>query len=137
MQKITFGTDGFRGIIADNFTFANVTRIAAGIAGYLRVAQPAARQSGVIVGYDRRFLSDVFAERVARELSRSGIPVFLSKSPVPTPAVSCYIRKHRLPSGIIVTASHNPGLFNGIKIKNEFGASAGQEVTTMVEQLTE
>jgi len=137
MQKIIFGTDGFRGIIADNFTFQNVSRIAAGIAGYLHAYKPQSKQTGVIVGFDRRFLSDAFAERIARELAQRGIPVFISNEPVPTPAVSCYIRKHGLPAGVIVTASHNPCLFNGVKIKNEFGASAGQEVTAIVERLTE
>ncbi|MBU4305916.1 MAG: phosphoglucomutase/phosphomannomutase family protein [Candidatus Omnitrophica bacterium] len=133
MQKIKFGTDGFRGIIADTFTFDNVARISRAVAEYLLSKEESVRKRGVVVGYDRRFLSDKFADIVAEELTRRGIPVFLTAKAVPTPAVSCYIRQHRLPCGIILTASHNPALFNGFKIKDEHGASASEAVTRLIE----
>lgn len=135
MGEIKFGTDGFRGIIADKFTFSNVSRIAQALAVYLKKNQKNDIKNGVIVGYDCRFLSDEFAQKVAKVLASYGIPVWLSNSAVPTPAVSAYIIKNSLPCGVIITASHNPPEFNGIKIKNEFGASVEKTVTKEIEAL--
>jgi len=135
MQKIRFGTDGFRGIIAEDFTFSNVEIIGCAIADYLHKNKPKLAPANVIVGFDRRFLSDKFAQHISRALSKKGIDVVLTAKPVPTPAVSCFIRNNKSPLGIIVTASHNPANFNGIKIKNEFGASATETVTRQIEKL--
>ncbi|MFH2139038.1 MAG: phosphoglucomutase/phosphomannomutase family protein [Candidatus Omnitrophota bacterium] len=133
MQEIKFGTDGFRGIIADNFTFNNVRRIGRAMAKYIKKLKLSPLRRKIIVGYDRRFLSDKFADAIAKEISSEGVSVLLSDTPVPTPAVSFYIRAQKLPGGIIITASHNPAHFNGVKIKNEFGASAENRVTTAIE----
>ncbi|MCK4993868.1 MAG: phosphoglucomutase/phosphomannomutase family protein [Candidatus Omnitrophica bacterium] len=135
MGEIKFGTDGFRAIIADDFTFDNVSRIGLALAGYLKKNKKKHVYKGVIVGYDWRFLSDKFAEKLADILSGCGIPVRLTKSAVPTPAISAYIIKNSLPCGVIITASHNPPEFNGLKIKNEFGASVEKEVTREIESL--
>ncbi len=133
MQEIKFGTDGFRGIIADNFTVENVKRIASAVAVYMKSQRSGKFKKGIVVGYDRRFFSKEFAESAAQEIAKFGMPVFLTEKPVPTPSVSNYIIKKKLSCGIIITASHNPPIFNGIKIKNEFGASAAQPVTDMIE----
>ena len=135
MDDIKFGTDGFRGVIADNFTFENVSRIARAFAAYLKENKKQQLKKGVIVGYDCRFLSDAFAQRFAEILSSRGIPALLTKSVVPTPAISAYIIKNSLSCGVIITASHNPPEFNGIKIKNEFGASVEKKLTKEIERL--
>ncbi len=135
MDNIKFGTDGFRAVIADKFTFENISIIAHALAGYLKKRKNDQIHKGVIVGYDCRFLSDKFALCMANILSRCGIPVQMTKSPVPTPAISAYIRKNSLVCGVIITASHNPPDFNGLKIKNEFGASAEKSVTREIESL--
>ncbi|MFH1094189.1 MAG: phosphoglucomutase/phosphomannomutase family protein [Candidatus Omnitrophota bacterium] len=135
MNDIKFGTDGFRAVIADEFTFENVTRITQALACYLKKRKKGQIRKGVIVGYDCRFLSDKFAMKAADILSDCGIPVRMTNRPAPTPAISAYIRENSLPCGVIITASHNPPEFNGIKIKNEFGASVGKEVTKEIESL--
>lgn len=135
MNEIKFGTDGFRGIIADNFTFKNIEKVSQAYADYLVEEKKLKGLKAVIVGYDRRFLSERFARTVAEVLSKNGIPVFLVDNPVPTPAVSFFIRKKQLAGGIIITASHNPPYFNGLKIKNEQGSSAEQKVTEKIEKL--
>ncbi|MCP4649855.1 MAG: phosphoglucomutase/phosphomannomutase family protein [PVC group bacterium] len=134
MHDIKFGTDGFRGIIAEDFTFLNVALIGKAIAYYMRKTKSKTYQKGLIVGYDRRFLSDKFAQCISKEISDDGVPVLLTDTPVSTPAVSAYIRSEGLLGGIIITASHNPPNFNGIKIKNEFGASAEKFVTEELER---
>ncbi|RKY35567.1 MAG: phosphoglucomutase/phosphomannomutase family protein, partial [Candidatus Omnitrophota bacterium] len=88
MGKIKFGTDGFRGIIAQDFTFANLNSIAQAIADYLKEKKFKTKEKKVLVGFDRRFLSDKFAESVSTILSKNGIHVLLSPYSVPTPAVS-------------------------------------------------
>ncbi|MCG2712411.1 MAG: phosphoglucomutase/phosphomannomutase family protein [Candidatus Omnitrophica bacterium] len=135
MDDIKFGTDGFRAVIADEFTFENISRIARALACYLKKREKQQFHKGVIVGYDCRFLSDRFAMRAADILAACGIPVWMTKSPVPTPAISAYIRENSLPCGVSITASHNPPHFNGIKIKNKFGASVGKDVTREIESL--
>lgn len=129
---IHFGTDGWRGVIADDFTFENVSRIATGIARYL--TEQASSRGPIIVGYDRRFLSDAFAERVAEVLAAHEIEVELSDAPLPTPALAFWVRYRRAPMGLMVTASHNPPHFNGIKIKTSAGCSAPAEMTAIIER---
>jgi len=137
--EIKFGTDGWRGIISDNFTFANVRRVAAAIADYyIREAQKASVGSLVMaVGYDTRFLSADYAQAVSEVLSSRGIEVVLSECALPTPALSFAVRSRKLFAGVMITASHNPAEYNGIKIKTASGGAAGVEVTAEVEKLLE
>jgi phosphomannomutase len=177
---IRFGTDGWRAVIAEDFTFANLERVAQAYADYLqqqgRKASPlrdemlleqlvevgqiskdesetdmfrnvilqAARNGApssdmraplVVVGYDRRFLSEHFARRTAEVLAGNDFRVALFSEPVPTPLVSWAVREQKTMGGVVITASHNPPDFNGFKIKAEFGGSAPPEITTAVESL--
>ncbi|HEV2175761.1 MAG TPA: phosphoglucomutase/phosphomannomutase family protein [Terriglobia bacterium] len=122
MDKITFGTDGWRGIIGDDFTFANVRRVAAAIAQYVREETPPPHQ--FIVGYDTRFLSADAARVAAETVAAVGIPVALADRPTPTPAVSYTVVARRASGAIMVTASHNPFRWNGLKFKASYGGSA-------------
>ncbi len=131
-DAIHFGTDGWRGIIADDFTFDNLRRITTATGGYVK-SRPSGTQASVLVGYDRRFLSRQFAEEVARILSTQGISVHLSASPMPTPAVSWSLVSRKADWGIMITASHNPAPYNGFKIKEKLGRSAPPEVTREIE----
>lgn len=133
MKEIKFGTDGWRGVIADDFTFDNVAKVAQAIADYYKT-QPK-KEKGIVIGYDTRFLSSNFALKVAEVLLGNGIPVFLSSTDVPTQAVSFAVLDEGLPGGIMITASHNPPWFNGVKIKTSSGASATFEVTEQIESL--
>ena len=128
---IKFGTDGWRGIIADDFTFDNVRRVAGGIAAYvLRHENPA---HGVFVGYDTRFLSQQAARVVAETIAEAGIPVRLTKDSVPTPAVSLAVKAQGGAGGVMVTSSHNPWNWNGVKFKAKFGGSATPAIMKIVE----
>jgi phosphomannomutase len=121
-QEIKFGTDGWRGIIADDFTFENVRRVAGAIASYiLKYEEP---QRGVIVGYDTRFASPRAARLVAEVIAGAGIPVRLSNDYTPTPAVSYAVKNQGAAGGVMVTSSHNPFDWNGVKFKGKFGGSA-------------
>jgi phosphomannomutase len=143
---IRFGTDGWRGVIAQDFTFANVARVGAALAAYLKDPRrkegriyrewgvpfrPA--EAGVLVGYDTRFLSDRFALELARALLRDGVPAWITPEPVPTPALSLVVREENLAGGVMITASHNPPEYNGIKLKPEYGGSATEEITREIE----
>jgi phosphomannomutase len=131
-QAIKFGTDGWRGIIADDFTFENVRRVAAAIASYvLKYEQP---QRGVIVGYDARFASPRAAQIVAEVISASGIPVKLANDYTPTPAVSYAVKKQGAAGGVMVTSSHNPWNWNGVKFKGNFGGSATPAIMKKIEE---
>jgi phosphomannomutase len=128
---IRFGTDGWRGLIADDFTFANVARCAQGLADYLRVRGTAAQ--GLVVGYDTRFLSRQFAETVAGVCAGNGIKVYLAQQAAPTPVISFNVLHCRAAGAVIITASHNPALWNGFKFKPEYAGSATQEITDQLE----
>src|SRR6266481_5545331 len=132
MTQIKFGTDGWRGFIADDFTFDNVRRVAGAIAGYVLKHEDAAR--GVIVGYDTRFASDRFARVVAEVLAGAGIPVLLANDYTPTPAVSYNIKKLGAAGGVMITSSHNPYNWNGVKFKAKFGGSATPGIIRQIEQ---
>src|ERR1700757_3135318 len=106
MSSIKFGTDGWRGIIADDFTFGNVRAVAKAIARYVVRGEDA--RKGVIVGYDHRYASDTVARHVADVFSSSGTPVWLADRPCPTPAISLLVRERQAAGGVVVTASHNP-----------------------------
>jgi len=146
MKDIHFGTDGWRGIIAQDFTFENVSRVAQAIANFL--SSPKRKrleiykkwgvsyrppEAGVVIGYDTRFLSKEFAIQVGRVLKSNGIPVYVSNEPVPSPALSYAVADKKLACGIMITSSHNPPEYNGIKIKPEFGGSAPPQFTQLVE----
>lgn len=133
MAAITFGTSGWRAIISEEFTFANVRLVAQAIAQYLKGEQLDKR--GVIVGYDTRFLSDNFATACAEVLAGNGIPVFLSDRDVPTPAISLEIISRQAAGGINITASHNPPEYNGIKFSPFTGGPAPIKVTSKIEQI--
>ncbi len=129
-RSIKFGTDGWRAVIAEDFTFENVRMVAQALADHL---DDQSEDKRVAVGYDFRFLSEDFARAVAEVLASNGITVFLSPRACPTPHVSYYVRKHNLPVGVVITASHNPYAYNGLKIKERFGGSASVQTTRQIE----
>ncbi len=130
-MRIRFGTDGWRGVMSRDFTYANVRRVVAAVAGYLEARGEADR--GLAVGYDRRFGSEGYATEAARVLAARGIRVWLAPEPVPTPLVSWAVRHLGLAGGIVITASHNPPEWNGIKFKEAFGGSARPAVSGRIE----
>jgi phosphomannomutase len=133
MSEIKFGTDGWRGLIADDFTFDNVRRVAAAIAGYVVKHEAAALGVGVVVGYDTRFASQSAARIVAEVLASAGIPVLLANDYVPTPTVSYNVKKLGAAGGVMVTSSHNPWNWNGVKFKAKFGGSATPPIMKCIE----
>lgn len=132
-MTIRFGTDGWRAIIADEFTFENVRICAQATADLLKAEGMADR--GLVVGYDTRFASDRFAEAVADVAAASGVPVAISEGPVPTPVLSHGVVDRRAGGGVAITASHNPGRYNGYKFKPETGGSATDETVAELERL--
>ena len=134
--QIKFGTDGWRAVIAREFTFANVERVAQAYADYLK-SQGSGDSGPVIVGYDRRFLSEKFAERAAEVLAGNGFRVTLLTEPTPTPVISWVVKDRKAIGGVVITASHNPAEFNGFKIKAPWGGSAAPETTSQVEKLVD
>jgi len=132
MSSIKFGTDGWRGVIAEDFTFANARIVAHAIARYV-VRNEDARK-GVLVGYDHRYAADRVAAAVAEVISASGTPVWLADKPCPTPAISYLVRHRGAAGGIVVTASHNPYRWNGIKYKASYGSSALPSIVAQIEQ---
>jgi len=127
---IRFGTDGWRAVIAEEFTFENVRRVTRAV----HETMPASK-GAVVVGHDTRFHSARFAREAARVLASAGRKVLLTDAPCPTPSVSCQVAGTGAPFGMSITASHNPPEFNGVKIKSSSGASASPEVTRQVEAL--
>jgi phosphomannomutase len=130
-DQIKFGTDGWRGIIGDAFTFANVRRVATGIARYVR--QEGQPERGLIVGYDARFLSPEAAQVAAQQVAAEGISVLLADRATPTPAVSYAVVAQKAAGALMVTASHNPYVWNGIKLKAPYGGSASPDIMKRVE----
>ena len=128
---IRFGTDGWRALIAEDFTFENVARCSQGLSDYLKAEGIAAK--GLVVGYDTRFLSREFAECVATVMAGNGIKAYLSEKAAPTPVVSFNVLHHQAAGAAIITASHNPANWNGFKFKPEYAGSATQEVTDRLE----
>ena len=131
MASIKFGTDGWRGVIADDFTFENVALCAQGLAGYLRQQGPV--DGSLVVGYDTRFASREFAERVAEVVAGNGIPALLTSSPAPTPVVSYSVLHRNALGAAIITASHNPAGWNGFKFKPDYAGSATPDITDRLE----
>jgi phosphomannomutase len=124
---IAFGTDGWRGVIADDCTYAEIRRIAAATARWY-VGAPGEGAEGdarrIVVGHDTRFASPELARITAETFAAAGVDVLLTDRPIPTPAVSFHVRRLGLRGGVAITASHNPGHYNGFKIKAHFGGSA-------------
>ncbi|HUZ69298.1 MAG TPA: phosphoglucomutase/phosphomannomutase family protein [Candidatus Saccharimonadales bacterium] len=130
-NPIRFGTDGWRAVVADDFTYANVRAVAQGVALYLgNETRP------VVVGHDSRYCAEMFAREVARVLVANGQTVVLLDRVTPTPAVSWAITQQHAAGGVVVTASHNSAEFNGIKYKPDFGGSAPPEVVAQIERHT-
>jgi phosphomannomutase len=130
-QEVKFGTDGWRGLIADDFTFDNVRHVAGAIAGYVLKNEDSKR--GVIVGYDARFASRRAAQIVAGVLAEAGIAVKLANDYTPTPAVSYAVKHQGAAGGVMVTSSHNPWNWNGVKFKGNFGGSATPAIMKKIE----
>jgi phosphomannomutase len=131
LDKIKFGTDGWRGVIAQDFTFANVQRVAEAIAQYVCVEGDPAK--GLVVGYDTRFLSAEFARLASEAVAAAGIPVTLAGNATPTPAVSYAVVARQTAGAIILTASHNPYRWNGVKFKAPYGGSAAPSIMRRIE----
>ena len=166
--RIKFGTDGWRAVIARDFTFANVERVAQAYADYLKTSArdaflnqlvavgqisrneaqtrmfrdvageaSASAQPLIIVGFDRRFLSEQFARRAAEVLAGNDFRIALFQQSAPTPLISWAVKELHAAGGVVITASHNPAEFNGFKIKAPWGGSAAPETTAAVEQLVD
>jgi phosphomannomutase len=130
--NIKFGTDGWRAVIADEFTFKNVRICAQAVANYLKAARLS--DKGIVIGYDTRFASADFARVSAEVLAGNDIKVYLSEVAVPTPVVSYAVANLEGGGGIVITASHNPAQWNGFKYKSPDGASAPGEVVAEIEK---
>ena len=130
-NPIKFGTDGWRGIIAEDFTFDNVRACAQAVANYLK--RSGRDKGGLVIGYDTRFASESFAAAAAEVVAGNGIKVYLCSRPTPTPTVSYGILAQKAGGAIIITASHNAAAWNGFKVKTEDGASAPEEVISQIE----
>ncbi len=130
--KIKFGTDGWRGIIGEDFTFDNVRICAQGVANYLK--ETGTPEGGLIIGYDTRFASEEFAAAAAEVVAGNGIKVHLCPKPTPTPVISYAVVAAKADGAIIITASHNPALWNGFKFKSLDGTSAPHPIINQVEK---
>lgn len=133
MGEIKFGTDGWRAVISEDFTFENVKKVAETIADYTNSEAAPEGRSGIVVGYDTRFLSDKYAELVGCVLAANGIKTILTDRPTPTPSISYAIKDMNLTGGVVITASHNPARYNGIKYKAFYSGSAGPDITKKLE----
>ena len=131
MTTIKFGTDGWRAIIADEFTFANVRACAQATARYFREVGAASR--GIVVGYDTRFASEEFAAVVAEVLAGNGVAVQLCDRAAPTPVIGFNIRRLNAGGGIVITSSHNPALYSGFKVRTEQASAAAPEILAEIE----
>src|SRR6266508_6791437 len=131
MTSIKFGTDGWRAIIADEFTFANVRACAHATARYFMEAGDTSR--GIVVGYDTRFASEEFAGAVAEVLAANEIPVHLCERWAPTPGIGFAIRNRKAAGGIVITSSHNPALYSGFKVRTAEASAAAPEILAKIE----
>lgn len=130
-NDIVFGTDGWRGVIAADYTFDNVRRCAQGVANYFM--QHGARERGMVIGYDSRFASENFAAAAAEVLAANGIPVLLTQTGTPTPVISYAVLANKMAGAINITASHNPGTDNGFKVRSEYGGAVDPEALKQIE----
>lgn len=132
-MSIKFGTDGWRAVISDTFTFANLRLVAQAIADYVR--EENGRDPSVVIGFDTRFLSDRYAAEVARVMAANGIHTWLARADTPTPAISYAVVHKQATAGVMITASHNAPRYNGVKLKSCFGGSASPEQNKRVERI--
>ena len=132
MTTIKFGTDGWRGVIDDDFTLPNARLVAQAIARYVVRGEDA--RKGVLIGYDHRHLSEEVAAAVADVVSSTGTPVWLTDKPCSTPAISLLVRQRQAAGGVVITASHNPSRWNGIKYKASYGSSALPSIVAQIEK---
>src|ERR1700691_6565782 len=133
---IKFGTDGWRGVIADDFTFANVRIAAEAIAAYIHSQKGSAHEDpakGLCIGYDTRFGSKAFAQTCAEVAAATGISVMLANAITPTPALSWGVRERGAAGGIMITSSHNPAEWNGVKYKGWYGGSGKPSMISAIE----
>lgn len=131
---IRFGTDGWRAVIADTFTFSNLRLVAQAVADFVNKEHQGTTPPEVVVGYDTRFLSDRFAMETARVLAGNGIIAWLTRTDAPTPAISYNVVAKKADAGIVITASHNPPRYNGFKVKAAYGGSATAEQSRLIEE---
>ena len=131
-SPIKFGTDGWRAIIADEFTFANVRACAQGTAQYIREAGLAER--GIVVGYDTRFASDRFAAAVAEVMAANEIRVYLADRAAPTPVIGHAIVARKAAGSVVITASHNPAEYSGFKVRTEYAGAAPPDILATIER---
>ena len=135
-NSIKFGTDGWRGVIADEFTFERLALVAPVAAKVL--LNTYGEQVGnrkIVVGYDRRFMAEDFAAKVGEVISAAGFNVLFSETYAPTPAFSWAAKQENALGALVITASHNPGKYSGLKVKSAFGGSVPPEVTQEIEKL--
>ena len=131
---IKFGTDGWRAVISDTFTFENLSILTQAFCEWVKKdVKPIKGHKRIAVGYDTRFMSGDYAKIVSCVLAKNNIDVILSDSPLPTPALSYAVPENNCVAGIVITASHNPYQFNGFKIKTAQGGGAGKDITNKVE----
>src|SRR5580765_4978853 len=133
MSQIKFGTDGWRAVIAEDFTFANVARVTQATADYWNANPVSGTEKKVVIGYDRRFLSDQFARCSAEVFAANEFQVVLTPEPTPTPSVSFAVKDLGAVGGVMITASHNPPVFNGFKLKSHYGGSSDPATCAGVE----
>ena len=132
-MKIRFGTDGWRAVIAEDYTFDNVRRCAQGFANYLNSKNY--EKKGVVIGYDKRFQSESFAAVCAEVMAANGIRVYLTEGATPTPVISYSVVDKGAAGAINITASHNPPADNGFKVRNRFGGAIAPEGLSEIESL--
>ena len=135
-MTIKFGTDGWRAVISDTFTFGNLRLVAQAIADAI-LAGHQDGEAEVVIGYDTRFLSDRYAAEVARVMAANGIIAWLTRADTPTPAISYAVVHKRADAGVVITASHNAPRYNGLKLKAAYGGSASPEQARQVESFLE
>jgi alpha-D-glucose phosphate-specific phosphoglucomutase len=136
-MSIKFGTDGWRAVISEQFTFGNLRLVAQAVAEYVRNEGANGRDPEVVIGFDTRFLSDRYAAEVARVMAGNGIVAWLTRADAPTPALSYSIVEKRAAGGIMITASHNPPRYNGFKLKAAYGGAASPQQARRVEHYLE
>ena len=130
-EQIKFGTDGWRAIIADDFTVQSVRLVAQATAEYFLSLSP---EPTAVIGYDTRFASSTFAKATAEVFAANGVKTYLSREPVPTPVTSYGIVTRKATGGVVITASHNPGNWNGFKVKTDNGSSLEPENVAIIEK---
>lgn len=134
-MTVRFGTDGWRAVISETFTFSNLRLVAQAIADFVR--EENSRDPSVVIGFDTRFLSDRYATEVARVMAANGIQTWLARADTPTPAVSYGIVNKGADAGVMITASHNAPRYNGVKLKASYGGSASPSMNRRVEKFLE